>query len=472
MSIDTEPRLSSVADLVDAVSTRRLAPVEVLDDVIGRIEEVEDRVHAFVTLDLERARETAIRRGNELARGATPGPLEGIPLGIKDLVPTAGLRTTNGSPFFADNIPDADGIEVERLRAAGAIVIGKTNSPAWGLKEMCENLVSEATRNPWDLSRTSGGSSGGAGAAVAAGYGPIAHGTDGAGSVRIPAAWCGVYGFKPSLGRVPLWPVPDIWSARIMIGPLAQRVRDAAAMLEAMAGPDPRDPLSIDEPGVGFVAACDESIRGMRLAFSPNLGYAPMSEEAATAARSAATVFEALGARVEEVADPGWGDPSGWHTTLYRGGAANRLGPLYDERPEWIDPSVAEIIELGRKITTAEFVAAQGARTQFYERANAFMSGYDGLLTPTMPCGAWPYGPHSYTIGDTEVSEVGGGRWPLVYSFNVTGWPAATVPCGFDAAGLPLGLQIVTPWHADRRCLALSAAFEAAAPWLGTLPPL
>jgi len=469
----SEPlRLRSVADLTAAVAARDLSPVELLDDVAARIGAVEDKVHAFITLDLDRARETAARRADALARGAAPGPLEGIPVGIKDLVPTAGLRTTNGSPFFADSVPEHDGAEVARLRAAGAVIIGKTNTPAWGLKEMCENLVAEPTRNPWDLTRTSGGSSGGAAAAVAAGYGPLAHGTDGAGSVRIPAAWCGIFGFKPSLGRVPLWPTPDSWSARIMVGPLARRVRDAAAMLEVMAGPDPRDPLSIDEAPAGLLAACDDGVAGLRLAFSADLGYAPVDAEAAGAARTAAQAFADLGVTVEEVGDPGWGDPSGWHTTLFRGGAASRLGPLYDQRPEWVDPSAAEVIELGRMITTAEFVAAQVERTQFYQRAQAFMAGYDGLLTPTMPCGAWPYGQAPDPVGGTAITPVAGGRWPLVYSFNATGWPAATVPCGFTAAGLPLGLQIVTPWHADRRCLALAAAYEAARPWLEHAPPL
>lgn len=459
-------RLRSVAELTAAVASRQVSPVEILDDVAERIEAVDGKVHAFVTLDLERARERAAARADELARGAPAGPLEGIPVGIKDLVPTAGLRTTNGSPIFAGHVPDVDGIEVERLRGAGAVIIGKTNTPAWGLKEMCENLVAEATRNPWDLTRTSGGSSGGAGAAVAAGYGPIAHGTDGAGSVRIPAAWCGVYGFKPSLGRVPLWPTPDIWAARIQVGPLSRRVRDAAAMLEVMAGPDPRDPLSIDGASDGFIAACDGDVRGLRLAFSADLGYAPVDAEAADAARAAAVAFEELGAIVEDVGDPGWGDPSGWHTTIFRGGAANRLGPLYDASPGLIDPSVAEVIELGRRITMPEYVAAHAERTQFYQRAHAFMAGFDGLLTPTMPCGAWAYGKKPEPVGGREITSVGGGRWPLVYSFNVTGWPAATVPCGFTSEGLPLGLQIVTAWHEDERCLALSAAYEAARPWI------
>jgi Asp-tRNA(Asn)/Glu-tRNA(Gln) amidotransferase A subunit family amidase len=200
----SEPlRLRSVAELTAAVAARELSPVELLDDVAARIGAVEDQVHAFITLDLDRARETAARRADALARGAEPGPLEGIPVGIKDLVPTAGLRTTQGSPFFAASVPGEDGAEVARLRAAGAVIIGKTNTPAWGLKEMCENLVAEPTRNPWDLTRTSGGSSGGAAAAVAAGYGPVAHGTDGPGRCgsRRPGAGCS--GSSPPSGGCP-----------------------------------------------------------------------------------------------------------------------------------------------------------------------------------------------------------------------------------------------------------------------------
>jgi len=213
-------------------------------------------------------------------------------------------------------------------------------------------------------------------------------------------------------------------------------------------------------------------VAGMRLAFSPDLGYAPVDDEAAAAARAAAAAFEELGATVEEVGDPGWGDPSGWHTTLFRGGAAHRLGPLYDEKPELIDESVAQVIELGRRVTMAEYVAAHGERTQWYQCAQAFMARYDGILTPTMPCGAWAYGKEPDSVGGFPITPVGGGRWPLVYSFNVTGWPAATVPCGFTSAGLPLGLQIVTPWHQDGRCLALSAAYESARPWIQNEAPL
>jgi Asp-tRNA(Asn)/Glu-tRNA(Gln) amidotransferase A subunit family amidase len=465
MPSDETLALQSVAILSRAVATRQLSPVEILDAVAARIEAVEPYVHAFVTLALDQASEEARRRADQLACGRTPGVLEGIPVGVKDLTPTAGLRTTYGSRHFENHVPTFDGAEVERLRAAGAIIIGKTNTPAWGLKELCENLVTAATRNPWDLARTAGGSSGGAAAAVAAGYGPIAHGTDGAGSVRIPAAWCGTVGFKPSLGRIPVWPAHDLWAARVHVGCLGWRVADVAAMLTGLSGPDPRDPLSLDAPAEDFMAARDNTVSGLRLAWSEDLGFAAVDPDVRDVTRAAVRKFEELGAQIEEVPDPGWGDPSDWHRVIFRAAAATRLRQFTTDRPELLDDSVKDIISLGLQISAEQYFDALAERTLFYERARAFLAGYDGLLTPTMPCGAFRYNEPPPTIEGRHISETPGGRWPLVFSFNVTGWPAVTVPCGFTRAGLPVGLQIVTPWHEDGRCLSIAAAFESVASW-------
>ena len=446
------------------VAAGRLSPVEVTEYFLARIESLEPQLNAFVTLDADAARQTARDREKHLRSGGAPGALEGIPLGIKDLVPTKGLRTTNGMKFWQDEVPAFDGVEVERIRAAGAIIVGKTNTPALGHKDVADNLVSGATHNPWRRGRTPGGSSGGAGAAVAAGYGPIAHGTDGAGSVRIPAAWSGVFGMKPSMGRIPLWPAGDSWDGRVQVGALARDVRDAALMIDVMAGPDARDPLSLAASGETLLAACEQPLRGQRLAFSTDLGFAPMSDEVAALVTDAVAVFEGLGCEIVPLETP-WPDPTSWHTTLFRGGIAARLKPYVEAHPEWIDDTLMEAYELGRAITAEEYVNARFARTLFYQWANDFMSGYDGLLTPTMPVGAWPIADPSFTIGDKEVSHYSGGRWPLVYLFNVTGWPAASVPCGFTGEGLPVGLQVVTPWRQDAACFSLCAAFEAARPW-------
>jgi len=406
-----------------------------------------------------------VRHGDPL------GPLHGVPVSLKDLEPTAGLRTTYGSRFFADNVPDADGISAERLRAAGAIIFGKTNTPAYGHKDMCDNLLMPPTANPWALDRTSGASSGGAGAAVAAGFGPLAHGTDGAGSIRIPAALCGVFGFKPSFGRIPFWPNRDFWGHRTHPGPLARTVRDAALMLGVLAGPDPRDPLAIDASPEDYVAACDGDLRGRRVAWSGDFGYALVADEVRRITEAAAYRFGELGCHVEAVT-PTWENPYEWHATLYRAGIAARFGDQLAERPEWVDPSLAGIIAMGQQITTRELLDAQMARGAFYDASRRFLEPYDLLLTPAMPCGAWPLNQSAPTINGQPLNIVPGGRWPFMFPFNATGWPASSVPCGFTAEGLPVGLQIVAPWHQDAFCLRASAAFEEMQPWAHRRPPL
>jgi len=457
------------AELARRIRARDLSPVELLEAVLARVEAVDARVHAFVTVDAERA--MAVAREAEAASGRRDelGPLHGLPVSVKDLEPVAGVRFTLGSRFSEHHVADTDGAAAGRLRAAGAILFGKTNTPAFGHKDMCDNLLMPATRNPWALDRTSGASSGGAAAAVASGMGPLAHGTDGAGSIRIPAALCGVFGLKPSFGRVPNWIATDLWNSRSHAGPLTRTVRDGALLLGAMAGPDPRDPLSIDEPPEDYAAACEGGVRGLRVAWSADLGYAPVDPEVRRLAEAAARCFERLGCHVQ-AADPGWDQPGSWHATIFRASVAARVGPLADERPEWIDETLARVIELGRAVTAEQLLAAYAARTRFYQQACAFMEGFDLLLTPAMACEAWSWERPPAEIDGRPVQQEPGGRWPLMYPFNLTGWPAASVPCGFTAGGLPVGLQIVAPWHRDAVCVRAAAAFEEAAPWADQRP--
>ncbi|HXM58215.1 MAG TPA: amidase family protein [Candidatus Dormibacteraeota bacterium] len=469
--MSSELCFTPAVELAGRIRSRELSPVELLDAVLARVEAVDPLVHAFVTLDAERARAAARAAEAAVMAGAELGPLHGLPVSVKDLEPVAGVRLTFGSRFYEDHVPESDGVVASRLRAAGAILFGKTNTPAFGHKDMCDNLLMPATRNPWAPDRTSGASSGGAGAAVAAGLGPLAHGSDGAGSIRIPSALCGVFGLKPSYGRVPHWPVSDLWSARSHPGPMARTVRDAALLLGAMAGPDPRDPLSIDAQPEDYVVACSGRVAGLRVAWSADLGYAPVDPEVRRLTEAAARCFERLGCHVE-AADPGWDHPGPWHAVLYRAGLAARVGPLAERRPDWIDESLAAVIELGRGVTTSELLAAQASRTRFYEQAQRFMAGYDLLLTPAMPCAAWSWERPPAAIDGQPVQQVAGGRWPLMYPFNLTGWPAASVPCGFTAEGLPVGLQVVAPWHQDAWCVRAAAALEEAMPWADRRPSL
>jgi len=275
----TDLCFTPATELAAMMRRRTLSPVELMDAVLARIEALNPRLNAYLTIDAERAREQAKAAEAAVMRGETLKPLHGLPVSIKDLEPSAGLRCTYGSKFFEHNIADFDGVVTGRVKAAGGIVLGKTNTPHYGYKDMCDNLIGPPCRNPWKLERTSGASSGGAAAAVAAGLGPVAHGSDGAGSIRIPAALCGVFGLKPSFGRVPNWPNADIWAARSHNGPITRTVADAALLLGAMAGPDPRDPTSIDSPPEDYLAAVAhplEALQGLRVAWSVDFGYAPV----------------------------------------------------------------------------------------------------------------------------------------------------------------------------------------------------
>jgi Asp-tRNA(Asn)/Glu-tRNA(Gln) amidotransferase A subunit family amidase len=453
--------------------SRAVSPVEVTEAVLARIERLNPRLNAFLTVTADLARQEARAAEERARRGELRGPLDGIPCSIKDLEPTAGVRTTFGSKWFEQHVPAADGSAAARLRAAG-VLLGKTNTPNFGHKDSCDNLLGPPCRNPWRLDRTSGASSGGAAAAVAAGLGPLAHGTDGAGSIRIPSALSGVFGFKPSFGRVPYHPNADYWAARAHVGPMARTVRDAALLLQAMAGPDAHDPLSIDAPPDDYVAACDGDLDGLRVVWSPDLGYAAVDPEVRRTAEAAARDFGDLGAIVEE-RSPGWPDPVEFHRVIYEVNVAARQIDRATEHPDWIEPSLMEMIDFARGISAIEVSRALLQRSVFYTQVHRFFETCDLLLTPQMPVTAWSAEPGSRQ----GPREIGGRPAPTMhhrlqftFPFNLTGQPAASVPCGFTADGLPVGLQIVGRWHADSLVLRAAAAFEAHRPWAGRRPPL
>ena len=459
----------AAADLAAAIARRKISPVEVVDVVLARIEALE-RLNAYVTLDAEGARHAARAAERAVMRkGARLGPLHGVPFSVKDLVVTKGVRTTFGTPIYKDNVPTEDAPMVARLKAAGAIMIGKTNTPTFGWIGATHNPLFGATRNPWNLERTPGGSSGGAAAAVAAGLAPLAVGTDGGGSIRIPASFSGIYGLKPTFGRIPVHPPSAAWSLS-HVGPMARTVRDAALMLQVSAGPDERDASSLPAPGVDYAKALRGGVKGLRVAYSDTLGYAEVVDpEVREACGKAARAFRELGCRVEEI-DPGWPSPFAAWRAIFAGGIATRLASYTSERDK-IDAGLLRIVDEALKSPPTAFVQAFFDRLAWLEHPRRLFEGYDLLLTPTL---ARP----AFAVGLDNATEIAGRpvpEWawsPFTYPFNLTGQPAASVPCGFTKGGLPIGLQVVGRRFDDATVLRASAAFEAARPWAQNRPPL
>jgi Asp-tRNA(Asn)/Glu-tRNA(Gln) amidotransferase A subunit family amidase len=460
---------TSAVDLASAIRDRRLSPVEVTDAVLARIEAVNPRVNAYCTVVADRARAEARAAEAAVMRGDTLGPLHGVPISFKDLTPTAGIRTTFGSKIFEHHVPTEDAAIVERARRAGAVVIGKTNTPEFGCKGVTDNLIFGHTRNPWRLDRIAGGSSGGAGAAVAAGLGPIAEGSDLAGSIRTPAAVCGVVGLKPSLGRIPRVPALNGYTALSHVGPLTRTVRDAALALSVWAGPDERDPQSLPATGDDFARAADGGIHGLRIGWSPDLGYAAVDPEIRRIATAAAKLFSTVGATVEE-SHPGFEDPLPLFIDLTAPIRAAAMAPHWEKWSDQMDPFLHLRMSHGQKMSAIDSERATHRRTAFWQTVRRFFERHDLLVTPTTAVAAFP-------IGVSYPAEIEGRaidnqlQWvPFTFPFSITGQPAITVPCGFTVEGLPVGLQIVGRRFADATVLRAAAAFEAAAPWAAHRP--
>jgi aspartyl-tRNA(Asn)/glutamyl-tRNA(Gln) amidotransferase subunit A len=446
---------------------REISPVEVTQAVLHQIDQFEPVLNAFVTQTPELALDQARRAEDAYVSGNIDQPLLGIPFSIKDIAVTRGIRTTRGSLLFNDFIPDFDAPLVERLYDAGGVMLGKSTTSEFGWKGDSGNRVNGPARNPWNPERTPGGSSGGAAAAVAAGFGPIAHGTDGAGSVRIPASFCGVYGFKPSFGLIPTYP-PSTVPYLAHNGPLSRTVRDAALMMNVMVGPDPRDKNSLGATGIDYLMACDRPIAGLRIAWSPDLGYAPVDPEVIARVEAAVAAFEGLGCHVEKI-DPGISDPWEALDLLWQVGQAVAYADNFDLVRDQLDPGRVPIIENGLTANPIEVARANAHMMTYSDQWRQFMENYDLLLTPTLPVTAFPAGDdHPGSIQGAPASYLGWTKF--TYPFNITGQPAATVPCGQDSNGLPVGLQIVGRWRDDQTVLAASAAFELVRPWADQIP--
>jgi len=458
------------SEIASLIRRKKVSPVEVVDAVLDRIAKVDPRLNAFVTLTAEQARRDAKTAERAvMRRGAKLGPLHGVPFSVKDLVITKGVRTTFGTPLLRDNVPVEDAPMVERLKAAGAIMLGKTNTPTFGWIGATHNLLFGPTRNPWNLDRTPGGSSGGASAAAAAGFGPLHIGTDGGGSIRIPASFAGVFGFKASYGRIPTHPVSGAWSLS-HVGPLTRTVTDAALMLNVSAGPDERDQYSLPSEGVDYVKALGGGIKGLRVAYADDLGFVEaLDPEVRQACAKASKVFRELGCRVD-VVNPGWPSPADGWAQIFCGGIATRMAAFLDRRDQ-IEPGLQKIIDDFLVAPPTRYVQAWFDRLAWWQHPRALFETYDLLVTPTVAC-------PPFAIGLDNATEIAGRpvspyTWtPFTWPFNITGQPAASVPCGFTRDGLPIGLQIVGRRYADTTVLRASAAFERARPWASRRPPL
>jgi amidase len=450
-----------------------VSPLEVMQAVLARIERVNPRLNAYCTVAAEQAL-AAAKKATAAARRRSSrlGPLHGVPVSIKDLTPTKGIRTTWGSKIYEHHVPTEDALVVERLKAAGAIVVGKTNTPEFGAGANTFNQVFGATRNPWNPALTCGGSTGGGAVALATGLGPIAQGSDLGGSLRLPASFCGVVGFRTSPGCVPVYPTALAWDPWSVQGPMARTVADVALTLSTMVGPDPRAPLSYPVDTRALLAAVRRPrVKGLSVAWGGDLGVTPVDDEVRAICRAGADLFRRLGARVDE-AHP---DYTGLAEIVLTSRGASMVARHDEKLPKWreqMQENLVKNIDQGHQLTPAQIGRAERLRTELWHRVRTFQKRYDLILTPTA---AVPPYPLELRSGPTEIN----GKpmrnyieWALTtYAFTVVGVPALSVPCGFTKSGLPVGLQIVGRWRDEAGVLRAAAAFEAAQPWADRRPP-
>lgn len=460
--------------LRDLIRQRKLSPVEITEHYLRRIEGLNPRLNAYLTVCGEEALAAARAAEQAVMAGRDLGVLHGVPIAIKDLNPTKGIRTTRGSLVYKDWVPDEDDMVAERVRRSGAIILGKTNTPEFGARGTTENRLGDACRNPWDPTRTAGGSSGGAAAALAAGLCPLATGSDAGGSIRIPGSFCGVYGIRPTQGRVPrLYSGRGGWGIFSQNGPMSHTVRDAAILLQVLAGPDPRDPTCLQEQPPDFEAAArDGNVRGLRIAWSADLGGVPVDPEVRTATGAAAAVFAELGATVEEADPPIDTEKVLWiFRTIWQSDHAAEFGPLLETHRDLLTDYFRQGLEIAVEWKASRLAQAIREREWHRARLDEFFQQYDLLLTPATAVTAFPIEQFPTEI-DGKPVDPAWGYTPFTYPFNVSGQTAAIVPCGFSSQGLPIGLHIVGRRGEETTVLRASAAFEAARPWHQRRPPL
>jgi amidase len=461
----------TATELTRHIRTRKLSATEVMEAHLKQIERVNPKVNAIVTYLPEQALERARVADDAIARGKAVGPLHGLPVAHKDLTPTKGIRTTQGSLVFKDFIPQEDGLIVERLKSAGAITVGKTNTPEFGAGSQTYNEVFGETLNPYDTSRTCGGSSGGAAVALACGMIPIADGGDMGGSLRNPASFCNVVGFRPSPGRVPTWPGFAGWFTLSVEGPMARTVEDIALMLSTIAGPDPRSPIAISESGSLFSQPLKRNFKGVRVAWSRDLGGLPVDFRVTEAIDAQRHVFESLGCLIEDC-EPDFSDADdifkiwrAWYFALV-------LSELLETQRDKLKDTVIWNIEEGMKLSGPQTAEAERKRTELYHRVRKFMETYEFLILPVSQVPPFDVGQRYVKEINDEKMETYIDWMKSCYYITTTGFPAISVPCGFTRDGLPVGVQIVGRHRDDLGVLQLAYAFEQASGFWKKKPPV
>lgn len=447
-------------DMAAAIRTRALSPVEVVQAALDRMEAGRS-LNAFITITAEQAMDDARAAEAKVFSGETLPALHGVPYTVKDLTATAGVRTTMGSAIFAENVPKEDAVSVARARAAGAILLGKTTTPEFGHKQLTEAPIFGLTLNPIDRGVTCGASSGGAAVAVATGMGPLALGTDGGGSIRIPAACCGIVGFKATLGAIPHLQVPDLFSANSFTGPMARDVADTRLLFDAIRGPDGMDPYGQATPAPG---APRDSLAGLRVGWMPRCGNALLDTEVEAATTAAVRGMQAEGAIVEQVELDFVGmEPH--FLVILESGVASRVAPHVERFRDRLDPHLLETVEAGLRHGAVALQNAGAARSAMFRSIQGLLQRYDVIVSPVLtapppPLDArLPDGP--VLVNGQDSGRIRGGLYPYTFPYNLTGHPALALPCGRTAGGLPIGLQIVGGWHQDELVLDVGGMVEA-----------
>ena len=462
----------SAVEVAQNIREKKISSLEATENFFQRIDRLDSELNSYLTLCQDQALADARAADDAVQRGSYLGPLHGVPISIKDLELTKGVTTTMGSALFSDRVPDMDSIVVERVKASGAIILGKTNTPEFGQSGTTENKVGEPCRNPWNTERTPGGSSGGAAAALAAGLCTLSMGTDGGGSIRIPASFTGVYGIKPTQGRVPRYggygrPSANHFSQS---GPITRTVADSALLLQAVAGYDTRDVNSLRQAAPDFSANLGAGVKGMRLAWSSDYGFAAVDPEVLNITKRSAEQFSGLGANVED-AGLKLEDPFDVFWDVFATAAYTSYGHLLDEhRNDFSDYGLKSLLH-GQSRSGADMSRAIYEIDRLGRRMEEFFDGFDLLITPTMAVPAFPIGQRPSVIGGRKV-EPFWGFLPFTYLINITGQTAASIPCGYSEDGMPIGLHIIGPRGSEAKVLQASAAFEQAQPWSGKRPTI